>query len=54
MAFDAETRAALIEQVRRFVTETCVPVEAQVGPHGIEDHRRRFGHLRSARLRRRT
>jgi acyl-CoA dehydrogenase len=31
MAFDAETRAALIEQVRRFVTETCVPVEAQVG-----------------------
>ncbi|MFN4184259.1 MAG: acyl-CoA dehydrogenase family protein [Hyphomonas sp.] len=31
MAFDAETRAALIQQVRRFVTETCVPVEAQVG-----------------------
>jgi acyl-CoA dehydrogenase len=31
MAFDAETRAALIEQVRRFVTGTCVPVEAQVG-----------------------
>ena len=31
MAFDAETRAALIDQVRRFVTETCVPVEAQVG-----------------------
>jgi acyl-CoA dehydrogenase len=31
MAFDAETRAALIEQVRRFVTETCVPAEAQVG-----------------------
>lgn len=31
MAFDAEIRAALIEQVRRFVTETCVPVEAQVG-----------------------
>lgn len=31
MAFDAETRAALIEQVRRFVTETCVPVEARVG-----------------------
>jgi acyl-CoA dehydrogenase len=31
MAFDAETRAALIEQVRRFVTETCVPIEAQVG-----------------------
>lgn len=30
MAFDAETRAALIEQVRRFVTETCLPVEAQV------------------------
>lgn len=30
MAFDTETRAALIEQVRRFVTETCVPVEAQV------------------------
>lgn len=31
MAFDAETRAALIDQVRRFVTETCVPAEAQVG-----------------------
>ncbi len=31
MTFDAETRAALIEQVRRFVTETCVPIEAQVG-----------------------
>ena len=31
MAFDAETRAALIEQVRRFVTETCVPVETQAG-----------------------
>ena len=30
MAFDAETRAALIEQVRRFVTETCVPAEAEV------------------------
>ena len=31
MAFDAEIRQALIEQVRRFVTERCIPLEAQVG-----------------------
>ncbi len=30
MAFDAETRSALVEQVRRFVTEVCVPAEAEV------------------------
>lgn len=30
MAFDPEIRAALIEQVRRFVRERCVPIEAQV------------------------
>ena len=31
MPFDADVREALIEQVRRFVTEKCVPLEAQVG-----------------------
>lgn len=31
MAFDAEIRAQLIETVRRFVREKCVPLEAQVG-----------------------
>ena len=31
MAFDAEIRAALIEQVRRFVNERCIPIEAKVG-----------------------
>ncbi len=30
MAYDSEVRDALIETVRRFVTETCMPVEAQV------------------------
>ncbi len=30
MAFDAETRDALIDTVRRFVTEQCRPMEAQV------------------------
>ena len=30
MAFDQEVRDALIEQVRRFVTEVCVPAEADV------------------------
>jgi len=34
MAFDAEIRAALIDQVRRFIREKCVPAEAQVA---IED-----------------
>ena len=48
MAFDAETRAALIEQVRRFVTETCVPVEAQVGeedavPQHVVDEMKALG-----------
>ena len=28
MPFDVEIRDALIEQVRRFVTEKCVPAEA--------------------------
>jgi len=31
MAFDREVRAQLIETVRRFVREKCVPLEAQVG-----------------------
>ena len=31
MAFDAETRAQLVETVRRFVSRECVPLEAQVG-----------------------
>jgi acyl-CoA dehydrogenase len=48
MAFDAETRAALIEQVRRFVQETCVPVEAQVGeedavPQHVVDQMKALG-----------
>ena len=30
MPFDPEIRAALIDQVRRFVRERCVPAEAQV------------------------
>ncbi len=30
MAFDAEIRQALIDQVRRFVTERCIPLEGQV------------------------
>jgi acyl-CoA dehydrogenase len=30
MAFDAEIRAQLVETVRRFVAEKCVPLEAQV------------------------
>lgn len=31
MAFDLEIRAQLVETVRRFVAEKCVPLEAQVG-----------------------
>jgi acyl-CoA dehydrogenase len=31
MALDAETRAQLIDTVRRFVREKCVPIEAKVG-----------------------
>lgn len=48
MAFDAEIRAALIEQVRRFVTEKCVPIEADVGdndvvPQSIVDEMKQLG-----------
>ena len=48
MAFDAEIRAALIEQVRRFVTEKCVPIEAQVGdedevPQAVVDEMKNLG-----------
>src|ERR1700677_2902680 len=31
MALDPETRAQLIDTVRRFVREKCVPIEAKVG-----------------------
>lgn len=48
MAFDAEIRAALIEQVRRFVTEKCVPIEADVAendavPQSIVDEMKQLG-----------
>lgn len=48
MAFDAEIRQALIEQVRRFVTEKCIPIEAQVGetdevPQAIVDEMKNLG-----------
>jgi acyl-CoA dehydrogenase len=48
MAFDAEIRAALIEQVRRFVTEKCIPIEAEVGdndavPQSIVDEMKNLG-----------
>ena len=48
MAFDAEVRAALIEQVRRFVTEVCVPAEADVAenddvPQAIVDEMKSLG-----------
>ena len=48
MAFDAEIRQALIEQVRRFVTEKCIPLEAQVGetdevPQSIVDEMKELG-----------
>ena len=48
MAFDAEIRAALIEQVRRFVTEVCVPAEAEVAetddvPQAIVDEMKSLG-----------
>ncbi|KCZ87138.1 acyl-CoA dehydrogenase family protein [Hyphomonas johnsonii] len=48
MAFDAEIRAALIEQVRRFVTEKCVPIEAQVAdddavPQSVVDEMKQLG-----------
>ena len=48
MAFDAEIRDALIEQVRRFVTEKCVPAEAEVAekdevPQSIVDEMKNLG-----------
>ena len=48
MAFDAEIRQALIEQVRRFVTEKCIPLENQVGetdevPQEIVDEMKQLG-----------
>ena len=48
MAFDAEIRAALIEQVRRFVNEKCIPIEAEVGdndvvPQSIVDEMKQLG-----------
>ncbi|MEH6807355.1 MAG: acyl-CoA dehydrogenase family protein [Hyphomonas oceanitis] len=48
MAFDAEIRAALIEQVNRFVTEKCIPIEAEVGdndavPQSIVDEMKNLG-----------
>ena len=48
MAFDAEIRDALIEQVRRFVTEKCVPAEADVSendevPQSIVDEMKSLG-----------
>lgn len=35
MALDAETRAQLMETVRRFVTEKCVPAEAKVAENDL-------------------
>jgi acyl-CoA dehydrogenase len=48
MAFDAEIRDALIEQVRRFVNEKCVPAEAEVAendevPQSIVDEMKNLG-----------
>lgn len=48
MAFDPEIREALIEQVRRFVHEKCIPLEAQVGeedevPQSIVDEMKQLG-----------
>lgn len=48
MPFDAEIRDALIEQVRRFVTEKCVPAEADVAekdevPQEIVDEMKHLG-----------
>jgi acyl-CoA dehydrogenase len=48
MAFDAEIRDALIEQVRRFVNEKCVPAEAEVAendevPQSIIDEMKNLG-----------
>lgn len=48
MGIDTELRSALIEQVRRFVREKCVPLEAQVGetdevPDSIIDEMKSLG-----------
>ncbi len=48
MAFDPEIRAQLVETVRRFVREKCVPLEAQVGeademPQSIVDEMKTLG-----------
>jgi acyl-CoA dehydrogenase len=48
MAVDAEIRDALIEQVRRFVNEKCVPAEAEVAendevPQSIVDEMKNLG-----------
>lgn len=48
MAFDPDIRAALIEQVRRFVTEKCVPIEADVGeadevPQAVVEEMKQLG-----------
>ena len=48
MAFDAEIRDQLIETVRRFVSEKCVPLEAQVDredemPQAIVDEMKALG-----------
>ena len=48
MAFDIEIRAQLIETVRRFVREKCVPLEAQVGesdemPDSIVEEMKQLG-----------
>lgn len=48
MAFDPEIRAQLIETVRRFVREKCVPLEAEVGetdemPQSIVEEMKQLG-----------
>lgn len=48
MAFDAELRTQLIDTVRRFVTEKCMPLEAQVAeddamPQSIVDEMKALG-----------
>lgn len=48
MAFDPEIRDALIEQVRRFVRERCVPIEAKVAdddaiPEDVVDEMKQLG-----------
>ena len=48
MAYDQETRDALIEMVRRFVDEQCKPIEAQVAendevPSGVVDQMKELG-----------